>query len=129
MKPLPAHYNGIQKFPNGTQFELWTITQPLGPHPTYSTLSRESIESHGYYPVPYQTVFNVRICNPAPSLYSEKYVILADSLDAAIETAKGMWEVCKRDTWISEGTHGMKWLWRKDAEGNEERRNHAARTS
>lgn len=45
---IKAIYNGIQ---DGKEpFELWTIVEPLGEHPALSTVSRRTIESHGYEP-------------------------------------------------------------------------------
>ena len=44
-QPIRAIYNGIQDA--AEPFELWTILEPLGEHPQYSTLSRRTIESKG----------------------------------------------------------------------------------
>ena len=48
--PLPAIFNGVQRFPKGS-FELWTILEPIPDHPQYSTLSRRTIERAGYEPI------------------------------------------------------------------------------
>ena len=51
MKPLRAHFNGIQPgwgmFP---AFELWTLVTDLGRYPKGSTVSRQTIEKAGYVP-------------------------------------------------------------------------------
>ena len=43
--PIRAIYNGVQQA--AEPFELWTILEPLGDHPQYSTLSRRTIETQG----------------------------------------------------------------------------------
>ena len=43
--PIRAIYNGVQQA--AEPFELWTILEPLGEHPQYSTLSRRTIETQG----------------------------------------------------------------------------------
>ena len=45
MVPIRAIYNGVQQA--AEPFELWTILEPLGEHPQYSTLSRRTIETQG----------------------------------------------------------------------------------
>lgn len=47
--PIPAIFVGIQQCRE--PFELWTILEPLGEHPQYSTLSRRTIERAGYEPM------------------------------------------------------------------------------
>lgn len=45
----PAYFVGIQDgFGFMPAFELYTLTGPLGGHPEGSTVSRETIEKHGY---------------------------------------------------------------------------------
>jgi len=44
-QPIRAIFNGIQQA--AEPFELWTILEPLGEHPQYSTLSRRTIETQG----------------------------------------------------------------------------------
>ena len=48
-QPIRAIYNGVQQ--GREPFELWTILEPIEGHPQYSTLSRRTIEAHGYYPM------------------------------------------------------------------------------
>ena len=48
--PIPAIFNGVQRC-GEEAFELWTILEPLGDHPQYSTLSRRTIERLGYEPL------------------------------------------------------------------------------
>ena len=43
--PIRAIYNGVQQA--AEPFELWTILEPMGEHPQYSTLSRRTIETQG----------------------------------------------------------------------------------
>ena len=43
--PIKAIFNGVQQA--AEPFELWTILEPLGEHPQYSTLSRRTIETQG----------------------------------------------------------------------------------
>lgn len=46
---IKAIYNGMQE--GAEPFELWTILESLGEeHPMYSTVSRRTIERHGYQP-------------------------------------------------------------------------------
>lgn len=46
---IPAYFAGIQSgFGNVADIELWTLTEPVGIHPAGSTLSRQTIEAHGY---------------------------------------------------------------------------------
>ena len=46
---IKAIYNGMQE--GAEPFELWTILEALGEeHPMYSTVSRRTIERHGYQP-------------------------------------------------------------------------------
>ena len=44
-QPIRAIFNGVQQAKE--PFELWTILEPLGEHPQYSTLSRRTIETQG----------------------------------------------------------------------------------
>ena len=48
-QPIRAIYNGVQQ--GREPFELWTILEPIEGHPQYSTVSRRTIEAHGYYPM------------------------------------------------------------------------------
>lgn len=48
--PIPAIFCGLQRYKEEA-FELWTILEPLGEHPQYSTLSRRTIERAGYEPL------------------------------------------------------------------------------
>ena len=52
MKPIPAIFCGIQQGPR--PFELWTILEPMGCdcHTRLSTLSRQTINAHGFEPIP-----------------------------------------------------------------------------
>jgi len=43
--PIKAIFNGVQQA--AEPFELWTILEPMGEHPPYSTLSRRTIETQG----------------------------------------------------------------------------------
>ncbi|MBP8257098.1 MAG: hypothetical protein KAX37_07205 [Opitutaceae bacterium] len=46
---LPAYFSGIQDgFGVVPDIELWTLTRDVGIHPAGSTLSRQTIEAHGY---------------------------------------------------------------------------------
>ncbi len=46
---LPAYFSGIQEgIAHIPDVELWTLTEPVGIYPVGSTLSRQTIESHGY---------------------------------------------------------------------------------
>ena len=45
----PAYFVGVQDgFGFMPAFELYTLTGPVGFHPAGSTVSRETIEKHGY---------------------------------------------------------------------------------
>jgi hypothetical protein len=46
MVPIRAIYNGVQQA--AEPFELWTILEPMGEHPPYSTVSRRTIEAQGH---------------------------------------------------------------------------------
>lgn len=49
VKVAPAQFLGVQ--PGCGVFadiELWNLTEPIGEHPAGSTLSRQTIERHGY---------------------------------------------------------------------------------
>lgn len=48
MVPIRAIYNGVQQA--AEPFELWTILEPMGEHPVYSTVSAETIAKHGRVP-------------------------------------------------------------------------------
>ncbi len=45
---IQAIYNGMQE--GAEPFELWTILEALGEHPALSSVSRRTIEEHGYTP-------------------------------------------------------------------------------
>lgn len=49
MLPIPVHYIGTQ-YCSGGQFELYNILEPMGEHPTHSTVSAETIAKHGRVP-------------------------------------------------------------------------------
>lgn len=46
---IPGYFAGMQDgFGVVPDIELWTLTQPVGIHPAGSTVSRTTIEAHGY---------------------------------------------------------------------------------
>jgi hypothetical protein len=57
-QPIRAIFNGVQQA--AEPFELWTILEPIEGHPQYSTLSRRTIEAHGYRPVE-EGIDNVKV--------------------------------------------------------------------
>lgn len=47
----PALFLGIQPgFDNQAAIELYVLVSPVGPHPIGSTVSRQTLERHGYRP-------------------------------------------------------------------------------
>jgi hypothetical protein len=45
----PAHYVGLQPgFGNLPAIELYTLLAPVGEHPVGSTVSRQTLEKHGF---------------------------------------------------------------------------------
>lgn len=49
--PFPAEFIGVQCGfgEEYDSFELFTLNQPVGDHPVDSTVSRQTLESHGYF--------------------------------------------------------------------------------
>jgi hypothetical protein len=55
MKPAPAFFVGIQEgWGHLPSIELYNLTEDVGIHPAGSTVSRQTLEQHGYSvpPVP-----------------------------------------------------------------------------
>jgi hypothetical protein len=50
----PAYFIGVQRgFDDGEgSIDLFTLTRPVGEHPTNSTVSRQTLEKHGYHVPP-----------------------------------------------------------------------------
>ena len=50
---IPAFYVGIQPgYQNLPPIELYTLVAPVGEHPAGSTVSRQTLEKHGFLPSP-----------------------------------------------------------------------------
>jgi hypothetical protein len=48
----PALFIGIQPgFDQQSSIELYVLVSPVGHHPVGSTVSRQTLERHGYYPM------------------------------------------------------------------------------
>ena len=47
--PAPADFIGIQCCFEEESIELFTLNEPVGEHPVASTVSRQTLESHGYH--------------------------------------------------------------------------------
>jgi hypothetical protein len=41
-----AEFCGMQEDGNGGSFQLWTLRKPLGPHPSGSTITRQTLEKY-----------------------------------------------------------------------------------
>ena len=53
IRPAPARFIGIQDgFGASPPIELYALTAPVGMHPTSSSVSRRTLEAHGYYVPP-----------------------------------------------------------------------------
>jgi hypothetical protein len=53
LRPAPAIFIGIQDgFGVIPAIELYALTAPVGMHPVRSSVSRRTLESHGYYVPP-----------------------------------------------------------------------------
>ena len=53
LRPAPARFIGIQDgFGVLPAIELYALTAPVGMHPACSSVSRRTLESHGYYVPP-----------------------------------------------------------------------------
>jgi hypothetical protein len=52
-RPAPATFIGIQDgFGIAPSVELYNLNAPVGIHPIHSSVSRSTLESHGYYVPP-----------------------------------------------------------------------------
>ena len=57
LRPAPATFIGIQDgFGVAPAIELYALTAPVGMHPIRSSVSRRTLESHGYYVPPVSSV-------------------------------------------------------------------------
>lgn len=49
----PAYFIGVQAgFDGEGSIDLFTLTRPVGEHPVDSTVSRQTLEKHGYHVPP-----------------------------------------------------------------------------
>lgn len=49
----PAYFIGVQSgFDGAGSIDLFTLTRPVGEHPVDSTVSRQTLEKHGYHVPP-----------------------------------------------------------------------------
>ena len=56
LRPAPATFIGIQDgFGITPSVELYNLNAPVGIHPIHSSVSRWTLESHGYYVPPVRT--------------------------------------------------------------------------